>query len=85
MDALIAAWFDGKDDPKLVLRRFDAEQAEIWLNESSLLAGVKMLLGVDPKRDYEDNTAEVDLRLQQPATTRPDSPPSTRAAGRQPR
>lgn len=58
----IAAWFDGKDDPKLVLLRFDAEHAEIWLNESNLLAGVKMLLGVDPKKDYEDKVADVDLR-----------------------
>lgn len=57
----VAAWFDGKDDPNLVLLRFDAEQAEIWLNESSLLAGVKLLLGVDPKKDYRDKTAEVDL------------------------
>ena len=57
----IAAWFDGKDDPKLVLLRFDAEHAEVWLNENSLLAGVKMLLGVDPKRDYADKNAEVDL------------------------
>lgn len=57
----IAAWFDGKDDPKLVLLRFDAEQAEVWLNENSLLAGVKMLLGGDPKKDYADKTAEVDL------------------------
>ena len=57
----IAAWFDGKDDPKLVLLRLDAEHAEVWLNENSLLAGVKMLLGVDPKRDYADKNAEVDL------------------------
>ena len=58
----IAAWFEGKDDPKLVLLRFDAEHAEIWLNESNLLAGVKLLLGVDPKKDYEDKVADVDLR-----------------------
>ena len=58
----IAAWFEGKDDPNLVLLRLDAEQAEIWLNESNLLAGVKMLLGVDPKKDYKDKVADVDLR-----------------------
>jgi general stress protein 26 len=58
----IAAWFEGKDDPKLALLRFDAEHAEIWLNESSLLAGVKVLLGRDPKQDYADNVADVDLR-----------------------
>jgi general stress protein 26 len=58
----IAAWFDGKDDPKLALLRFDAEHAEIWLNESSLLTGVRVLLGRDPKQDYQDNVADVDLR-----------------------
>lgn len=58
----IAAWFDGKDDPKLVLLRFDPEHAEVWLNESSMLAGVKMLLGVDPKKDYKDKVADVNLR-----------------------
>ena len=58
----VAAWYEGKDDPKLVLLRLDAEHAEIWLNASSLVAGVKMLLGVDPKQDYKDNVADVDLR-----------------------
>jgi general stress protein 26 len=59
----IAAWYEGgKDDPKLALLRFDPEHAEIWLNEQSLLAGVKMLLGVDPKEDYQDKVAEVNLR-----------------------
>ena len=57
----VAAWYEGKDDPKLALLRLDAEHAEIWLNASSLLAGVKMLLGVDPKTDYQDKVAEVDL------------------------
>jgi general stress protein 26 len=58
----IAAWFDGKDDPKLVLLRFDAESAEVWLNESSMLAGVKMLFGSDPREDYQDKVGKVDLR-----------------------
>lgn len=58
----IAAWFDGKDDPKLVLLRFDPEQAEIWSNENNLLASVKMLLGVDPKKDAQDKVADVSLR-----------------------
>lgn len=57
----VAAWYEGKDDPKLALLRLDAEHAEIWLNASSLLAGVKMLLGVDPKADYKDKVGEVDL------------------------
>jgi general stress protein 26 len=57
------AWFEkGKDDPKLALLRLDAERAEIWLNGSSIAAGIKMLLGADPKKEYRDNVAEVALR-----------------------
>jgi general stress protein 26 len=59
----VAAWYEGgKDDPKLVLLRLDAERAEIWLDASSLVAGIKLLLGVDPKQDYKDKVAEVALR-----------------------
>ena len=58
----VAAWFDkGKDDPKLALLRFDTEQAEIWLDGSSVVAGIKMLLGFDPKEDYKDHVAKVAL------------------------
>lgn len=58
----VAAWYEkGKDDPKLALLRFDPEEAQIWRNGSSLVAGVKALLGVDPKRDYRDNVADVRL------------------------
>lgn len=47
----VAAWYEGgKDDPKLALLRLDADHAQIWLNGSSLLAGIKVLFGVDPKR-----------------------------------
>lgn len=59
----VAAWYEGgKDDPKLQLIRFDADHAQVWLNENSLLAGVKLLLGADPKKEYSDKTADVDLR-----------------------
>ncbi|HVI59927.1 MAG TPA: pyridoxamine 5'-phosphate oxidase family protein [Luteimonas sp.] len=57
----IAAWYEGKDDPKLALLRLDAEDGEVWLNESSMLAGVKLLLGRDPKQDYKHKTGIVDL------------------------
>jgi general stress protein 26 len=57
-----AAWYQGgKDDPNLQLIRFDAEHAQIWLNENSLFAGVKILMGSDPKRDYRDKVADVRL------------------------
>jgi general stress protein 26 len=58
----VAAWYEkGKDDPKLALLRLDADRAEVWLNDSSLLAGVKLLLGKDPKKEYRDKVAEVKL------------------------
>ncbi len=59
----VAAWYEGgKDDPKLALLRLDTEKAEIWLNGSSLAAGVKIMLGIDPKESYKDKVAEVSLR-----------------------
>ena len=59
----VAAWYEGgKDDPKLLLMRLDAEQAEIWLDGSSLIAGIKMLMGSDPKEDYKANVATVNLK-----------------------
>jgi general stress protein 26 len=59
----VAAWFEeGKDDPKLALLRLDPDQAEIWLDASSLVSGIKLLLGVDPKQDYRDKVAKVSLR-----------------------
>jgi general stress protein 26 len=58
----VAAWFEGgKDDPKLQLLRLDPGSAQIWLNENSLFAGVKMMLGADPKQDFADKTADVNL------------------------
>jgi len=59
----VAAWYEGgRQDPKVRLLRLDAERGEVWLNESSLFVGVKMLLGIDIKKDLKDKVAEVDLR-----------------------
>lgn len=61
-NAHVAAWFEGgKDDPKLQLLRLDPERAQVWIDASSLLAGVKVMLGIDPKQDYKDKVAEVSL------------------------
>lgn len=57
----VAAWYEGKDDPRIALVRLDAEDAEIWIDASSVVAGIKMLLGIDPKKDYENKVAEVKL------------------------
>ena len=59
----VAAWFEkGKDDPKLRLLRFEPAEAEVWLDASSIVAGVKMFLGLgDPKKDYRGSVSTVRL------------------------
>jgi general stress protein 26 len=59
----VAAWFEGgKDDPKLRLLRFDPAEAEVWLDASSIVAGVKMFLGLgDPKKDYKGSVSRIRL------------------------
>ena len=62
-DRHVAAWYQGgKSDPKLALLRLDPERAEIWQDASSIVAGIKALLGSDPKQDYKDSVAEVPLK-----------------------
>ena len=56
--AIIATGRGGKDDPKLQLLRFDPGKAQIWLNDRSLFAGIKLLLGRDPKQEYKDKVAD---------------------------
>jgi len=61
-NAYVAAWYEGgKDDPKLVLLRLDAERAEIWENATTLFAGIKLLFGADPKEAYKEKVAKVKL------------------------
>ena len=58
----VAAWFEGgKEDVKLQLLRFDPDRAQVWLNDNSALAGVRILMGRDPKQDYQDKVADVRL------------------------
>ena len=59
----VAAWYErGKDDPNLELLRFDAERAEIWADASSVMMGIKLLLGADPRAATKAKVATVDLR-----------------------
>ena len=62
-NAHVAAWYKGgKDDPAPTPLRLDAVKAEIWLYGCSLVAGIRMLLGGDPKQAYKENVAVVDLK-----------------------
>lgn len=59
----VAAWYPGgKEDPNLVLLKMDLGEAKVWLNGNSLVAGIKMLFGADPKQDYKDKVATLDLQ-----------------------
>ena len=58
----VAAWFEGgKEDPNLQLLRFEPDRAQIWLSDHSLFAGVRILMGRDPKKDYQDKVANLRL------------------------
>ena len=63
---IIASWYkDGKDDPNLVLLRFDALTADVWeADTGSTLkaAAMNMLFNIDPGKEHQkDHRAEVEL------------------------
>lgn len=55
----VAAWYEGKDDPKLAVLRLDAERAQIWLNDAGVFTAVGMMLGADPRQAYAGKVAQV--------------------------
>jgi len=63
---IAASWYkDGKDDPDLVLLRFDADKADVWeAHTGSTLkaAALKMLFNIDPGKEHQKgHRAEVEL------------------------
>jgi general stress protein 26 len=59
----VAAWYHGKDDPKMAVLRLDAERAEIWLNDASIFTGVRILLGADPRKAYAGKVANIAMDM----------------------
>ena len=62
----IASWYkDGKDDPDLLLLRFDTEKADVWeADTGSTLkaAALKALFDIDPGKEHQsDHQATVAL------------------------
>ena len=59
----VAEWYEGKDDPKLALVRFDVEDAKIWLSdvEGFLKPAFNKLLGRKPEAGIKEKVAEVSL------------------------
>jgi hypothetical protein len=37
------------------------QELKVWVDASSFMAGVKLVLGYDPKKEYRDKTGEVQL------------------------
>jgi len=60
---IVAEWYEGKEDPKLALVRFDVENAKIWLNTVSgfLKPALNKLLGRKPESGMKEHVAEVSL------------------------
>ena len=42
----------------MLLLRFDPVEAEIWQSGTTLMAGLKMLLGADMKQEYQDKVTK---------------------------
>jgi general stress protein 26 len=60
---IVAEWYEGKDDPKLALVRFDVDDAKIWLSdvEGFLKPALNKLFGRKPEAGMDEKVAEVSL------------------------
>ncbi|HUG46478.1 MAG TPA: pyridoxamine 5'-phosphate oxidase family protein [Sphingomicrobium sp.] len=61
---MISAWYEqGKDDPDLVLLRFDTDRADVWEagTGSAVKAAWLKLTGRDPKEQSQEDRAQVML------------------------
>ena len=58
----VEAWFDGgRDDPKLLMLRFDLDDAEIWESDRSATGLFKLLTGTRVTGDEVGDHADVKL------------------------
>ena len=58
----VEAWFDGgRNDPALLMLRFELDSAEIWETDTSLSGKFKMLTGQTIKASESSSHAEVSL------------------------
>jgi general stress protein 26 len=60
---MVAEWYEGKDDPKMALVRFDIDDAKIWKSdvEGFLKPAFNKLLGRKPEAGMKEKVAEVSL------------------------
>jgi general stress protein 26 len=55
------SWFDGKDDPNLLMLRMDLGQAEIWNADLGLIDTAKMLMGFEVEEEAREEHVETAL------------------------
>jgi len=60
---VVAQWYESKEDPKLLLLRFEIDNAKIWLSdvEGFLKPAFNKLLGRKPEAGVDEKVAEVSL------------------------
>ena len=60
---IVAEWYEGKDDPKMALVRFDVDNAKIWKSdvEGFLKPAFNKLFGRKPEAGMKEKVAEVSL------------------------
>ncbi|MGC6401021.1 pyridoxamine 5'-phosphate oxidase family protein [Sphingomonas sp. FW199] len=59
---MVEAWFDGgRNDPSLLMLRFELNDAEIWEGDESLTGKLKMLTGMKIKPDEAGRHVETTL------------------------
>ena len=62
---VIAAWYPGgKDDPDLVLVRFDAEDGRVWVSDKGVLGFAYQVLKANLTRTLPDAGGVADVNLQ---------------------
>ena len=58
---VIEAWFDGKDDPNLLMLRMNLGQAEIWNADLGFIDNTRMLLGFEVEEEAREERVETAL------------------------
>jgi general stress protein 26 len=58
---VVAEWYEGKDDPKLALLRFEIDDAKIWLSDIGgfIKPALNKLFGRKPEAGMKEKVAEV--------------------------
>ena len=60
-NAIVSEWYEGKEDPKLALLRFDLDDAKIWQSDIGgfLKPAFNKLFGRKPEAGMKDKVAEI--------------------------